>query len=311
MRVHLRNFYAKFIARFMLLKNKENMHFKLGPTGPIKKQNHRTRLAPFLLTGFFLILPAEIVQANEKKEDKEDQRARYYSEALDLEPNIDNGRKLYKFCVACHGPEGWGHENGAYPQIAGQLKNVIIKQLDDIREGNRDNPIMRAFTSSRVLAGPQEIADVAGYIASLPMTRYNGRAHGGNLELGKEIYQKECAECHGDQGEGEPEDSIPLVQGQHYRYLTRQFDWIRDGRRKNADRKMVKQINRFTLSEQQAVLAYTAELQPPEHKLAPPGWTNPDFASHDRKWSPKAEYRATKRKLKKEFRRFFGSGPNP
>ncbi len=232
------------------------------------------------------------------KQKTEELRARYYSEALDLQPDLENGRKLYKYCVACHGPEGWGDENGAYPQIAGQLKNVVIKQLDDIREGNRDNPIMRAFTSARVLAGPQEIADVAGYIANLPMTRNNGRARFEDLELGKQIYDRDCAECHGDQGEGHEEDIIPLIQGQHYRYLTRQFDWIRDGRRRNADKKMVKQIKGFTLKEEASVMAYTAALTPPEEKLAPEGWHNPDFASHDRAWRPEAKYRGETKKLK-------------
>lgn len=233
-----------------------------------------------------------------KKKQTEDERAKYYNTALDLEPNIENGRKLYKYCVACHGPEGWGHDNGAYPQIAGQLKNVIIKQLDDIRVGNRDNPIMRAFTSARVLAGPQEIADVAGYIANLPMTRDNGKANFADLELGKRIYEQECAECHGDDGQGDAEDVIPLIQGQHYRYLTRQFSWIRDGRRKNADKKMVKQIKGFSLKEESAVMAYTAELTPSPEKLAAEGWKNPDFANHDRRWRPKAQYRGKTKELK-------------
>lgn len=242
-----------------------------------------------------LMMPATALA---KKRQSEDQRAKYYNEALELTPDLDNGRKLYKYCVACHGPEGWGHENGAYPQIAGQLKNVIIKQLDDIRVGNRDNPIMRAFTSQRVLAGPQEIADVSGYIANLPMTNNNGKASFPDLKLGKEIYDRECAECHGDEGQGDIDDIIPLIQGQHYRYLTRQFSWIRDGRRRNADKKMVKQIKGFSLKEESAVMAYTAELQPPAEKLAEEGWQNPDFSGHDRNWRPQAKYRGETKELK-------------
>lgn len=213
-----------------------------------------------------------------------EQLAKYYSEALSLQPDIDNGRKLYRYCVACHGPEGWGIKDGTYPQIAGQLKDVIIKQLDDIRAGNRDNPIMRAFTSARVLSGPQEIADVAAYISALPMNPDNGKGRPSDEELGKEIYDRECAECHGDNGEGDKEEIIPLIQGQHYEYLIRQFDWIRNGRRRNADNEMVKQIRRFSLSDEQAVIAYTASLTPDEDKLADANWRNPDFAKHKRDW---------------------------
>ena len=212
---------------------------------------------------------------------------KFYTEALDLEPNLDNGRKLYRYCVACHGPEGWGTKDGTYPQIAGQLKNVIIKQLDDIRAGNRDNPIMRAFTSVRVLPGPQEIADVSGYIANLPMSTDNGRGRPEDEEAGKEIYAEKCAECHGDRGQGDEEEIIPLIQGQHYEYLIRQFEWIRNGRRRNADIEMVKQIRRFSFGEEQAVIAYTASLKPDSSKWADPGWKNPDFPKHKRDWREK------------------------
>ena len=100
-----------------------------------------------------------------------------FNAALKLTPDINNGRKLYKMCVSCHGPEGWGSHNGSYPQIAGQLPGVSIKQLADIRAGNRDNPIMRAFTTVKILNGAQDIADVAGYIAALPMTANNGQGN--------------------------------------------------------------------------------------------------------------------------------------
>ena len=205
-----------------------------------------------------------------------------YRKALQLTPDLENGRRLFVNCVSCHGPEGWGDPNGAYPQIAGQLAGVIIKQLEDIRAGNRSNPLMRAFTSSRVLGGAQEIADVAAYVASLPMTPYNGQGRQELIPQGQAIYEKHCSDCHGKQAEGDSKDLIPLLQGQHYRYLQRQFDHIRRGLRRNADEKMVKQIKAFRDWEEDAVLSYTASLRPPEEKLAPPGWINPDFPYYPR-----------------------------
>jgi cytochrome c553 len=241
------------------------------------------------LIGLILSLPFANVPASDTIEAETHQR--YYNEALDLSPNLDNGRKLYRYCITCHGPEGWGTVNGAYPQIAGQLKNVIIKQLDDIRQGNRDNPIMRAFTSPRILPDSQSIADVAGYISALPMTPHNGIAPIANLENGKRIYDRDCVDCHGDQGQGDIKEIIPSVHGQHFNYLLRQFTWIRDGRRKNADKKMARQIRNFTGQEQHDVLAYTATLRPPADKLASEGWENPDFKNFDRRWQPDAGYK--------------------
>lgn len=211
-----------------------------------------------------------------------------FTEALGATPNIENGKELYKYCVTCHGPEGWGTTSGSYPQIAGQLYTVTIKQLNDIFAKRRGNPIMEAFTSDNVLRSGQDIADLATYIAQMPMTDQNGKGRDRDLALGEKLYEENCTECHGDQGEGNEEDYIPRLQGQHYNYLMRQFSMIRNGHRKNADEKMVKQIENMSLKEQQAIMSYTAKLKPSADDLAEPGWTNPDFPNYDRRWSPQA-----------------------
>lgn len=197
--------------------------------------------------------------------------------ALHLQPNIDNGRQVYGTCAVCHMPEGWGTADGAYPQISGQLPSVIIKQLADIRGRNRDNPIMFPFAIPSTLGGLQNIADVAAYIARLPMNPDNTKGPGMDLEHGKKLYEDNCAECHGDRGQGDAENHVPLIQGQHFGYLVREFDWIRIGKRRNSDPKMVKQIQGFSPRDEMAVLDYVSRLPPPAEKLAQPGWFNPDF----------------------------------
>ncbi len=208
-----------------------------------------------------------------------------FEEAMKLTPDIENGRELFKhYCVTCHGPEGWGVPGSGYPQIAGQLKDVIIKQLADFRAGNRDNPIMRAFSSRRSLGGPQEIADVAAYIASLPMTPRNEKGFKLRVEEGKRLYQELCADCHGERGEGDPKKHAPRLHGQHYSYLMRQFNWIRNGRRRNADKKMVEQIQEMTPRQQVAIMSYLSNLK--GDNVAKDGWRNPDFDQFDRSWRP-------------------------
>ena len=73
--------------------------------------------------------------------------------ALELEGNAEDGLEVYEVCSACHLPEGWGTKDGTFPQIAGQHKNVIIKQMADIREGNRDNPTMYPFALPESIGG--------------------------------------------------------------------------------------------------------------------------------------------------------------
>jgi len=200
-----------------------------------------------------------------------------YDEILHLEPDQANGRRVYGTCVVCHLPEGWGTLDGTYPQIAGQLRTVIIKQLADIRARNRDNPLMYPFSLPSTLGGQQHVADVAAYVASLPMTPVNGLGPGKDLPFGEELYEANCVKCHGKEGEGDAKDHIPLIAGQHFNYLMRQFDLIRTHKRRNADSKMVKQIMGFSPREQAAVLDYAARLRPPAEKLAEEGWLNPDF----------------------------------
>jgi cytochrome c553 len=205
-----------------------------------------------------------------------------YDEVMSLTPNPENGRKVYLVCTVCHRPEGWGSQDGTYPQIAGQLRTVIVKQLADIRARNRDNPLMYPFSVPRILGGAQNVADVAAYVSQLPMTDQTGKGPGVDLELGAQLFRDNCERCHGEQGLGNEAEHLPQIAGQHFSYLMRQFDAIRDGRRKNSDPEMVKQIKNFTLREETAVLDYTSRLSPPPGKLAPPGWVNPDFPGYVR-----------------------------
>ena len=198
----------------------------------------KTRTIIFLTTIICpLLIPAAGTASNESKLAAEEVET-----ALKLTPNLEQGKKVYQVCSVCHRPEGWGSVSGAYPQVAGQLSSVIIKQLADIRARNRDNPTMFPFTSPQTLGGVQEIADVAAYIAALPMNPQNGVGPGNDLAHGEKVYKENCVDCHGAKGEGIEVEQTPLIQGQHYHYLKRQFEWIRLGRRRNADSKMVKQI---------------------------------------------------------------------
>lgn len=205
-----------------------------------------------------------------------------YDQVMALTPDLEKGRQIYLTCSVCHRPEGWGTPDGAYPQIAGQLRTVIIKQLADIRARNRENPLMYPFSVPRILGGPQSIADVAAYVAQLPMTPDNGLGPGIDLALGKELYEEHCVKCHGEKGEGVVDEHGPAIAGQHYAYLVRQFDAIRSGLRRNSDPKMVKQIESFSPRQESAVLDYTSRLRPSEEKLARTGWTNPDFPGYIR-----------------------------
>lgn len=206
------------------------------------------------------------------------QAARELEKALALTPDPEKGLRIYRECAACHQPEGWGLVSGAVPQLAGQHRKVVIKQLADIRAGNRDNVLMIPYSSVESIGGAQSVADVAAYIDTLEISVDTGKGPGDDLEFGESVYRENCARCHGEAGEGNNDLFVPRIQAQHYRYLLRQFEWIRDGRRRNANPEMAAQIQGFEDRQTHAVLDYVSRLDPPVELQAPPGWHNPDFA---------------------------------
>ena len=201
-------------------------------------------------------------------------------QAMHAAPNLENGKRLYHNCAVCHSPEAWGTPSGRFPQIAGQHKSVIIKQLTDIHMGNRDNPTMRPFTRPIFSMGWQALSDLSAYISQLPMVPNNSLGYGSELAKGKQLYDDNCKQCHEENGEGNAEKFYPRIQGQHFRYLERQLYWIKNGKRRNADRKMVKQLQKFNYREIELIADYVSRLKPDKSLLAESMyWKNPDFRS--------------------------------
>ncbi len=182
-------------------------------------------------------------------------------EALTLKGDPEEGEEAFEVCSACHLPNGAGRPDGTFPQLAGQHATVLIKQIADIRAGRRDNPIMYPF--AKTLTDPQELANVAAYIQTLPIPSDNGKGPGTGVARGKELFQRDCVTCHGEQGEGNEQKFYPVLAGQHYEYLFRQIKDIAEGRRRNANPDMVKVVKNYKPEELQAVVDYMAQLSWP------------------------------------------------
>jgi cytochrome c553 len=158
----------------------------------------------------------------------------------------------------------------------------LVKQLSDIRAKNRDNPTMYPFALPESIGDEQALADVVAYIAKLPMNPEPGRGEWDEktpeFAQGKKLYDDNCVKCHGKKGEGKAKEFYPRIQGQHYNYMLRQFEWIRDGKRRNANPDMVKQIKGFSDKDMKMVINYVSHLKVPKSDLAPSAdWVNPDF----------------------------------
>jgi len=201
---------------------------------------------------------------------------------MTLKPDRENGIEVYEVCAGCHLTEGWGKPDGTFPQLAGQHKEVLIKQLADIRSKNRDNPTMYPFALPESIGDEQAMADVTDYIQKIPMNPDNGKGEWAEgtpeFEKGKKLYADNCVKCHGDNGEGKAKEFYPMIMGQHYNYMFRQFEWIRDGKRRNANPDMVEQIKNFSNDDMKMVINYVSRIKVPKKLLAPSkDWLNPDY----------------------------------
>ena len=186
-------------------------------------------------------------------------------EALQKKGDAKAGKEGYEICGACHLPSGAGRPDGTFPQLAGQHTTVLIKQMADIRAGLRDNPTMYPFAIT--LVDPQELADVAAYISKLCIPVDHGHYEGVDaavqIERGRGLYEKECKNCHGVNGEGDRDKFYPVIAGQHYKYLLRQMTAIRDGKRRNANPDMVKIIKNYDDDQLVAISAFQSSLVMP------------------------------------------------
>lgn len=198
-------------------------------------------------------------------------------QAMKLKGNIEKGKEVFKLCIACHSKNGWGLKDGTFPQLSGQHRSIIIKQIADIRAGNRDNPFMEPIAKEAVMGDPQAISDVASYIATLPMNPDPGHGKGGNDARAEKLFYRKCAECHGADGSGDAERFFPRIQGQHYEYLLRQIKWMIEGKRRNANPSMVKRIKKMKMKDLELLVDYVSRLKPPKDKVAEANWKNPDF----------------------------------
>jgi len=187
-----------------------------------------------------------------------------------LTPSAARGSKLFSACVGCHGRDGNGQPQGDVPAIAQQHLRVIAKQLVDYRHAERWDPRMEAVASRHSLGPAQDIGDVAAFVSTLPREAKEGHGDGRNVENGKRTYLRDCAGCHGADGEGNGVTLVPRLAGQHYRYLVRQLHDTIEERRPNMPPPHAQLFAAFKVEDFTGVADYLSRLQPARHVLPNP-----------------------------------------
>ena len=71
--------------------------------------------------------------------------------------------KAAMLCTSCHGQDGVA-VTPAYPSLAGQHQDYLVRALQEYQSGGRKNPIMKSLAAP---LKPEEIAEIAAYFSAL------------------------------------------------------------------------------------------------------------------------------------------------
>lgn len=202
------------------------------------------------------------------------------NDALDSE----RAREIYGPCAACHGESGAGGKKGEYPRLAGQSAKYLEQQLKAFQKQVRINLPMYPYAKERELPD-EDMQLVSAYLAQielptrLPVFKATDDAltrllamekvmivprAEGNVDNGREVYQKSCAACHGRTGKGR--GMFPMLVGQYTNYLQKQIDAYRRGDRPHDEDSASEGIlHALRTSDLQDVLAYLTAIQEVDH----------------------------------------------
>jgi cytochrome c553 len=150
-----------------------------------------------------------------------------------------HGQVLYvRHCAACHRAHGWGDGPREIPALAGQREAYLIEQLTRFASGERPGSALHGSAMRDTLKATDvnrapAIRDLAAYLGRTPAAPQADQGEGRKLASAQSVYRGSCAGCHGADGAGPDDGSVPRIGGQHFRYVLsrlRDFGAVHDGR---------------------------------------------------------------------------------
>ncbi len=168
-------------------------------------------------------------------------------------------------CHLCHGEEGEA-SSAVYPRLAGQNRTYLVKQLKNFRDGKRKSDTMNEMAAGLT---DEQIEALAEYFSSKPALSHRVRDKM-FAAVGEYLFKKgnkysgipACKSCHGENGEGN--EQLPRLAGQHKRYVSDQLQAFGERARTNDNAIMHTVASKLTEMEREAVALYVSGLKPAE-----------------------------------------------
>ena len=146
-------------------------------------------------------------------------------------------------CGRCHGMDGLGRGNAAFPALAGQHEAYLVASLEAYAADRRQSGVMQP---SAAALPAEDMRQVARYYSRQPARRARGSASSGDaaaIARGREISERgvpdrripSCNDCHGP-GPGPKFMAAPQLAGQYAEYLVLQLQLLAEKRRGGTDR---------------------------------------------------------------------------
>lgn len=184
-------------------------------------------------------------------------------------------------CARCHGIDGAGRGEGAFPRLSGQTPEYLAASLRAYAAGERHSGFMEPVAAE---LGEDTIEALAEHYAGVEDAPEppSPDADPDALARGERIAERgvpgegvpACIQCHGPR-EGPRNPRFPVLAGQYPEYLAQQLELFRDDRRGGTEYAHIMQTiaERMTPEQIDDVALFFSTLGPPRADRAV---TNPD-----------------------------------
>lgn len=178
------------------------------------------------------------------------------------ERSTDPGFEVFRDqCMACHLETGLGIEAMNAPSIAGLPRWYVTDQLRKFRSDQRgyhsEDVSGKLMQANAIVLDERTIAFVGRHVENLPPNSNRKTAASESVDASEALFLQNCAECHGNDANGDRARRAPPLTSQQDWYLLNQIENFRAGKRNHGDYASVSDLSP---EELKSIVAWIADL---------------------------------------------------